>query len=52
MKGGIAYLKCDPFPMRRVHGLHDGNSVLEFSTPAEELAVKGHVRGKLWEGKK
>lgn len=33
------YLECNVFPVRRVHSLHDGNRLLEFTAATEQLKL-------------
>lgn len=41
------YLEADVFPVHGIDGLNDGNSRLEVTTPAVELAVQCNVLRKL-----
>src|ERR1700722_12385168 len=44
-KGNNKYLKCNPLPVGRIHGLHNGHGRLKLPTTAKELAVERDI---LW----
>lgn len=46
--GARTDLECDPLPMWRVDGLHDGHGRLKLPTASEKLTIKCNVRWKLF----